>query len=220
MVGWAVLSGMQQPRNDRLLLDSLRLQQSQQQKDKARTKFTELEDSMLRQIVLSMPKVNWKIVEQLMGSKNARQCRERYNNYLAPERNTDPWTAEEEAILMEKYKEFGPQWSKMTPFFRNRAAVSIKNQYAKIIYNEKRRGNSQIPPTADEEMMEDDPVPVPVNETVAPETAPEPKQVYHIHESVAKILERTDRLGDAWYKMEEEAQSAQVFHVPEDEDDY
>lgn len=213
---------MRQAGNDRLLLDSRMLQQqSPPQKDKPRTKFTEFEDNRLRQIVMSMPKVNWKIVERLMGSKNARQCRERYNNYLAPQINTNPWTPEEEKVLMEKYKELGPQWAKMTPFFSNRAAVSIKNQYAKIIYNE-RRGKTQVSAVPDDD-AEEDTAPMPVDDPVPvspPVSNPEPKKTYQIHESVAKILEHTDRLGDTWYKMEENARYASMNHEVEEDNDY
>ena len=97
-----------------------------------RTKFSDEEDKKLIQLVNSYPKMTWKQISVLMGNRTSRQCRERYNNYLSPDLNHNPWTPEEDALLLQKYKELGPQWAFMTQFFNRRACVDIKNHYAKI----------------------------------------------------------------------------------------
>ncbi|KAH0795168.1 Myb-like DNA-binding domain containing protein [Histomonas meleagridis] len=99
-----------------------------------RTKFSEIEDQKLIKIVSGMAKVNWKYVANQMEGRTARQCRERYKNYLSPNIRCTPWTPEEDALLLQKYKEFGPCWSFMKQFFDKRESVSLKNRYAKLVY--------------------------------------------------------------------------------------
>ncbi|OHT10558.1 Myb-like DNA-binding domain containing protein [Tritrichomonas foetus] len=115
----------------------------------ARTKFTDIEDIKLLSIVRQMDKINWKSVSAMMGNRSARQCRERYNNYLSPTVQNKTWTPEEEELLLQSYDKYGPQWSLMTKFFKNRAAVNIKNHYAKLASNRqnKSKTNNEITET-------------------------------------------------------------------------
>ena len=190
-----------------------------------RVKFTKLEDVRLRHIVSSMAKPDWKLVGTLMGNRTARQCRERYNNYLAPTVSNTPWTKEEEQILLEKYEEMGPQWSKMTQFFEKRAAVSIKNHFAKMMLQKKRQeateeaevayldgdGEAEAPvvPTAPAEKQVDV-----VRKAEEPKPKePEPKRD-GVMEAVTKIFRDADNMGDAWYNAESETKFASVVHLP------
>lgn len=169
-----------------------------------RTKFTKYEDVKLRRIVASMPKPDWKLVGSLMGNRTARQCRERYNNYLAPTVNNEPWTKEEEELLLEKYEELGPQWSKMTQFFDNRASVSIKNHYAKMTLRKKR---SDARGETDEPKPEGD-IPPPPPPPVRPRDG-------RIAQAVTKLFHDADTMGEAWYSAESEAKFASVVHLPQ-----
>lgn len=110
-----------------------------------RHKFTFEEDLLLRKLVLAAgDNVNWEKITQKMGNKlSTRQCRERYRNYLSPKLNHGPWTPQEESILLAKYKEIGPHWSKMMQFFVGRSEANIKNHYAKLQYRS--RKNSEKP---------------------------------------------------------------------------
>lgn len=98
-----------------------------------RTKFTAAEDQRLSELVDRYGTSKWDQVAMDLGGRTPRQCRDRYNNYLRPTINTAPWTKEEEAILMEKFADIGPQWAQMVPFFHNRTCVSIKNHYSKLM---------------------------------------------------------------------------------------
>ena len=111
---------------------------SNHQMGSVRTKFTDIEDIKLVNIVMKMKKINWKQVSSLMGNKTPRQCRERYNNYLSPKVQNKTWTDEEDKLLLEKYSIYGPQWSFLTQFFKNRAAVNIKNHYTKLSAHQKK----------------------------------------------------------------------------------
>jgi hypothetical protein len=78
-----------------------------------------------------------------MGRRNARQCRERYKNYLSPQFHNDPWTPAEERLLTEKVKELGQKWSKIATFFKGRSDVNVKNQWAAILTRQARVERAQ-----------------------------------------------------------------------------
>jgi hypothetical protein len=67
-----------------------------------------------------------------MDQKNARQCKERWTNYLSPGINTAAWTRDEEALLIQKYAEFGPRWVAITKFFPNRTDSMLKNRFNRL----------------------------------------------------------------------------------------
>lgn len=108
---------------------------SSRKKKLGRMKFTPEEDSYLKSLVKSSGgDPNWKIIaEQLGNGRKARQCRERYKNYLSPKLKNGPWTPEEEKFLEEKYNQFGPKWSKIAKFFKGRSDVNLKNHYVSML---------------------------------------------------------------------------------------
>ena len=98
-------------------------------KPPVKSKFTPYEDMMLTNIILNAKCTNWFEVANLMKTRNARQCRDRWNNYLNPYLRSDPWTEEEDKLLIEKYKIYGTKWRKISAFFRNRSDNSLRNRY-------------------------------------------------------------------------------------------
>ena len=94
-----------------------------------KNKFTEQEDFQLKQIVQTYGDKDWELVARIMGTRNARQCRERYTNYLSPEIRNDPWSDDEDRTLIEKFNEFGAKWVKISKFFPNRTDSQLKNRW-------------------------------------------------------------------------------------------
>jgi hypothetical protein len=94
-----------------------------------KTKFTPDEDAKLQDIVTAIGTNDWSFIASLHGTRNARQCRERYQNYLAPTLRVDPWSPEEDMLLLEKYAEFGSRWNAIAKFFTNRSPNSLRNQW-------------------------------------------------------------------------------------------
>ncbi|OHT06189.1 hypothetical protein TRFO_25800 [Tritrichomonas foetus] len=92
-------------------------------------KFSPEEDEKLKLIVQKYGESNWKRIADHMGTRNCRQCRERWKNYLSPKVCKDPWSREEEALLIEKFNELGSQWSVMAKFFPKRTDVNLKNHW-------------------------------------------------------------------------------------------
>jgi hypothetical protein len=64
-----------------------------------------------------------------MPGRNARQCRERWLNYVNPAIRTDAWTYSEDDLLIEKVNEIGRLWSSMSLYFNGRSESDIKNRW-------------------------------------------------------------------------------------------
>lgn len=98
-----------------------------------RTRFTKEEDELLRQLVNSQPQPNWNEIACHMKKRTARQCRERYNNYLRPNLVNGPWTKEEEELLLKLYEQYGPKWSLISQSFNSRSPVNVKNHHSSLV---------------------------------------------------------------------------------------
>lgn len=103
-------------------------------KQSPRLKFSPEEDKRIIDLfnqaaaVFGPNAVDWKEIGQLMH-KTARQCRERYKNYLSPGISNGPWTVEEDALLREKVESVGCHWAKMVKHFPGRSHVNLKNRW-------------------------------------------------------------------------------------------
>ena len=95
-------------------------------------RWTEEEDNMLRCIMERKSKTPWKQASNEMPGRTSKQCRERWNNYLCPEVNKNPFTEEEDRLLQHLYNTFGKSWakiSKVCPIFANFPIYLIKHSY-------------------------------------------------------------------------------------------
>jgi hypothetical protein len=97
-----------------------------------KVKFTQTEDIKLLELVAAHGERDWPSIARQMQNRTVRQCRERWCNYLAPWVANGPWSADQNALLLEKFKEFGPKWKTLTRFFPGRTDINIKNHYMTI----------------------------------------------------------------------------------------
>ena len=93
-----------------------------------KAKFSEEEDKVLREIVLSHGACEWSNIALSLPGRTARQCRDRWTNYLNPLLCNKEWTEEEDTLLMEMYKEFGTHWKDLSIFFNNRSLNNVRNR--------------------------------------------------------------------------------------------
>lgn len=94
-----------------------------------RHRFSTEEDERLNNLVKELGAKKWKAIAQRMPGRTAKQCRDRYCDYLNPSYLNSEWTQDEDQLLIEKYNIFGSQWSKMTQFFKGRNGNSLKNRW-------------------------------------------------------------------------------------------
>lgn len=124
-----------------------------------RTKFLPNDDQRLKDIIArdqygSEKDIDWNVVAAEMGTKTARQCRERYKNYLSPSLSNGAWTQKEEELLTQKYEEYGPKWAKMAPFFPGRSDVNIKNHWTSML-NRKKREKREVQKLSNDQSHKD-----------------------------------------------------------------
>ena len=103
-----------------------------QKKKHVKNKFAPSEDQKLIDIVKKYNEIdiNWEdVAKQLNTGRNSRQCRERWSYYLSPHICKEPWTKEEDDLLLKKYKELGPKWKKLSSFFKSRTDINLKNRW-------------------------------------------------------------------------------------------
>jgi hypothetical protein len=94
--------------------------------------FSAEEDNHLKLLVAQIADPDWKQIAAQMTNRTARQCRERYKNYLSPDLSTRPWNDVEDVLLREKVRQFGPRWAQISHFFPGRSDVGLKNRWSAI----------------------------------------------------------------------------------------
>jgi hypothetical protein len=94
-----------------------------------KVKFTPVEDQRLAHLVAQWGANSWSLIASQMPGRNPRQCRERWTNYVNPIITYEPWTPEQEALLEQKFAEYGTQWHAIAVFFPSRSKNQIKNHW-------------------------------------------------------------------------------------------
>ena len=97
-----------------------------------RSFFSPKDDAKLRKLQKQYGE-NWKEIAKKMKNFSARQCRDRYISYLMTENSGDPWTEEEDLLLLKKYHELGKNWQLIMTFFKRRNLNSVKNRFYRHI---------------------------------------------------------------------------------------
>lgn len=104
-------------------------------------KFSQKDDEKLKEIVQRVGEDDWDEVARQMGPRNARQCKDRWDNYLSPKINKEPWTEEEDELLIKKQLEIGSKWVQIAKFFKGRTDASVKNRWQMLDRKEKKQNN-------------------------------------------------------------------------------
>jgi hypothetical protein len=64
-----------------------------------------------------------------MPGRTARQCRDRWTNYLAPAISFEPWRPEEDSLIVHKVNEIGTKWATIAKFTHGRTGNALKNRW-------------------------------------------------------------------------------------------
>lgn len=86
---------------------------------------------------------NWVTVASFMGSRNAKQCRERYHQNLDPSLRHDPITEDEATRIMDLYHRYGSAWARIAEQLPGRSDNAIKN-YVNGLVNKTRRAEGRL----------------------------------------------------------------------------
>jgi hypothetical protein len=101
-----------------------------------RHRFSRDDDNIIKHLYEVQRIRSWKEISHSLACKTAKQCKERYYNYLRPGVRNDEWTKEEDSLLRAKIMELGFQWTMIAKFLPSRGANNIKNRWHKILCNE------------------------------------------------------------------------------------
>lgn len=64
--------------------------------------FSEDEDKKLKRLVEKHGPANWYMISKQMKNRNPRQCKDRWEKFLAPNINRKPYTDKEDYIIYSK----------------------------------------------------------------------------------------------------------------------
>lgn len=95
-----------------------------------RIPFTDIENRIIRESVRKMGE-KWDAISEKLPGRTPKQIHDRYINYLRDGLKAEPWSKEEDDILMKMYKLIGPKWSKMMINLPGRSGNDIKNRWHK-----------------------------------------------------------------------------------------
>lgn len=104
----------------------------------SKNKFTYNDDRKLKKWVRILG-ADWKSIAEKMRNKNARQCKDRWEKYLAPSVNNSPYTIDEDILILKYYKMIGAKWVEMSKYIPGRSDVSLKSRYKLLM----RHGKTQ-----------------------------------------------------------------------------
>ena len=80
-------------------------------------------------------------IQTKLPGRTARQCRQRFKEYLNPMVSHTPFSREELGKLVELVEKYGRRWASLQKCFPNRSPTALKNAYNKEC------GNKSVQPT-------------------------------------------------------------------------
>lgn len=92
---------------------------------------------------------NWSLIAKKVPTRNGKQIRDRFLNYLDPKINRNKFTVEEDDMIIKLYIEHGSKWSTIAKFFNGRTGDMIKNRFysclrKKIVRNIEKTNNKRV----------------------------------------------------------------------------
>lgn len=101
-----------------------------------RRRFTQEEDDLIKKLYLEEGIRDWEEIASNLEYRNAKQCKDRFVNFLDENLKNVKWTPEEDDLLREKVKVMGNRWSEIVKFFPHRSPNHLKNRFHHYLIKE------------------------------------------------------------------------------------
>jgi hypothetical protein len=99
---------------------------------KPKAKWSADEDEVLCHQVAQSGPANWNVIAIALPGRTGKQCRERWMSKLCPDFVADPWTPQEDAVLIRLQAENGNLWSRFRGSLPGRSITAIKNRWVSV----------------------------------------------------------------------------------------
>ena len=96
---------------------------------KLKGQWTADEDALLTELVNKYGTTRWSYIARALYGRVGKQCRERWNNHLAPDIKRGAWSVEEEETFIQAHMELGNKWSHIAKRLKGRTENSVKNHW-------------------------------------------------------------------------------------------
>jgi hypothetical protein len=106
--------------------------------------WTADEDAKLRQAVLSY-NYDWARISKVVGNRSGDQCSKRWREVVDPSINKDPWTPEEDELLLKLFAKHGSAWQEIKEHFRNRRGLQCRNRCCHLLGTRSKKGRPKVP---------------------------------------------------------------------------
>jgi hypothetical protein len=100
---------------------------------------------LLCRVVETLGSDNWQAVAAQIPGRKARQCRDRWLNYLSPAVVNGRWTPAEDDLLRAKYDQFGTTWKHIAAFFPSRTDINVRSRWQVLQRRAKKQAAAQQP---------------------------------------------------------------------------
>jgi len=94
--------------------------------------WSKSEDIILQRIVILHGFRNWTEIARLIPKRTAKQCRERWHQNLAPHLSKQPFSSEDDELLLKLFENYGSKWTVIAKHFKNRSANLIKCRWKSL----------------------------------------------------------------------------------------
>jgi hypothetical protein len=91
------------------------------------------EDDIITEWVQQYGEKYWAALARQLPGRIGMQCRDRWMNHLNPEVNQNPWTPEEDTILIRLHALYGNKWRIIASMMRGRTDNQVKNRWNTVL---------------------------------------------------------------------------------------